>query len=231
MRHILTPEETARGHRLTLEDRRKGGRNVPRATRGGKPRPEHIAKLIELGAPYRLTSERARELAKLSAQVRRERRAAALARLELGKREATMPSEGLIVSSPEQNKRLTEIYLGGQERIELTMAEVAKMESTKDARALGASLAGKLMEGTNPDPSSFVLTTVGPPSEPIDPFTLSALKRFRLGPRSPLELTRSQRAHVEIMREQGFLAVTGDSMLALTEKGRQAVEGSEASDG
>jgi hypothetical protein len=66
---------------------------------------------------------------------------------------------------------------------------------------------------------------MGPP--PPDPFTLSALKRFLPGPRSPLSLTRSQRAHVDIMVAGGWLEVTGDSMLRLTAKGRAAVEGSE----
>lgn len=57
-----------------------------------------------------------------------------------------------------------------------------------------------------------------------NPFILSALKRFRLGPLSPLSLTRSQRAQVDLMVRGGWLEVTGDSMLQLTGKGRGAIQ-------
>jgi len=270
-RHQLTPEERARGHKLTKADRIKGGRNVPRAKRAAAALkyPAHIERLVAVGAKYRLTSERARELAKLSAQVRRERRAKALVTLALDR-------EGRVFSTPEQNKRLTEIYLGGQERIELTMAEVGRMEASAPAARrgmeppkhpalswlqsgadgmlaidkphadtgpvmdltgeaayeLGASLAGKLMAGegaslaTVPGQFTGIRSMASPP--PPDAFTLSALKRFRLGPKSPLHLTRGQRAQVDLMVRDGWLEVTGDSMLQLTAKGWQAVENQEA---
>ncbi len=64
-----------------------------------------------------------------------------------------------------------------------------------------------------------------PPS--IDPFTLSALKRFRLGPLSPLALTRSQRAHIEIMLAGGWVEVDAESRVRLTAKGEAALASEE----
>lgn len=228
-RHILTPEERARGHKLTHADRVRGGRNVPKAKRAkaALANPTHLAKLVEMGKPYRLTSERAKELAAISARVRRAQRAKALITLALGTGEAkTQPSAKLtreLQADPEAfglvaAVSMSEAYPDHEECDPNLMGPV-------EAHALGASLAGKLMAGEGAikalTAEAMKLHTVNPPP---DPFTLSALKRFLPGPRSPLSLTRSQRAHVGIMRGAGYLTVTGDSMLALTEKGRLVVE-------
>lgn len=87
---------------------------------------------------------------------------------------------------------------------------------------LGASLADQLLH----NPLVVPLEAL-PPAPSIDPFTLSALRRFRLGPISPFQLTRSQRAQVDLMREAGYIEATGDSMLQLASKGRQAIDEAE----
>lgn len=206
-RHILTPEERARGHQLTQADRIKGGKNVPRAKRAAAALkyPAHIKLLVALGVRYRLTSERARELARLSAQVRRERRAKALASLALGDGGKGAPHTHAIFDP--------------------TGAIVQADGCVGDLHALGASLAGKLM--ARPAVSDEDLASDMAPelfeAPSVDPFTLSALKRLRLEPKSPLSLTRSQRAHVEVMMNAGYVERTPDDFLALTEKGRQAI--------
>lgn len=231
MRHILTPEETARGHCLTFEDRRKGGRNVPKATRGGAHSATNIARLIELGAKYRLTSERARELAAISAQVRRARRAEKLITLALDK----APVMPMSKAYPDHEEYDPSLMGPVSARTVTTTDEWGHTRvvgghggEVGDLQDLGASLAPKLLAGEW-ESVDFARPPGAPPIPQPDPFTLSALKRFLPGPRSPLSLTRSQRAHVDIMRREGYLAVTGDSMLALTEKGRQAIESDESS--
>lgn len=212
-RHILTPEERARGHKLTHADRVRGGRNVPRAKRGGKPSPERVAKLIELGTKYRITSANARAMAARSAQVRRERRAQALITLALPAKRDSESRE------PRQGEPDDVAIIDGQ-------VMVGEIKSAGGAYAMGASLAGKLMAGEAQrlEAEREALAASAPKPPACDPFTLSALKRFRLGPKSPLHLTRSQRAQVDVMIAGGWLMATGDSMLALTEKGWQAVD-------
>jgi hypothetical protein len=61
-------------------------------------------------------------------------------------------------------------------------------------------------------------------SLPPDPLTLSALKRFRLGPLSPLALTRSQRAHLPILQAGGWIEADAQNMMRLTAKGEAALK-------
>lgn len=90
----------------------------------------------------------------------------------------------------------------------------------------GASLAGKLRTPPElwPDHEENDPNLADTSPEPIDPFTLSALKRFRLGPLSPLALTRSQRAQIDVMMNAGYIERTPDDFLALTEKGWGAIK-------
>jgi len=100
-----------------------------------------------------------------------------------------------------------------------------------DPYLMGASLADELMAGEGASlatiPGQFTGIRSMAMAPPVDPFTLSALKRFRLGPKSPLHLTRGQRAQVDLMVRDGWLEATGDSMLQLTSKGWQAIEAEE----
>lgn len=225
MRHILTPEETARGHRLTLEDRRKGGRNVPKATRGGAHSATNITRLIELGAKYRLTSERARELAAISAQVRRARRAEKLITLALDKAPVMPMSKAYpdheecdpSLMGPVSARTVTTTDEWGHTRV-----VGGHGGEVGDLQDLGASLALKLLAGEW-ESVDFARPPGALSIPQPDPFTLSALKRFRLGPKSPLSLTRSQQAHLKIMMEAGYLEADGENMVKLTAKGWEAI--------
>lgn len=243
-RHILTPEERLKGgkashvklvnsgkvHKLTSADSRKGALAV-----------HAYARTIGVHHGHALTLEDRRRGGLATAAKRRKERERALITLALP---AKRGSESLL-SNPK---------------------DWVDVIPVADLPALGASLAGKLMEPQPPGVSDYDTYDAAIPAdsspEPIppcaaamgylcaghargnsadapcdtreipqaDPFTLSALKRFLPGPRSPLSLTRSQRAHVDIMRREGYLMADRGNMLALTEKGRQAVEESEVSD-
>lgn len=196
-------------HQLTLADRKRGCA-VAKGRAGGR-------KVQASGKAHKLTSEERRRGGLATAAKRRKERERALITLALpAKRGSESSSEG-ITSDDVRAYRETQ--------------GVEDETPTSDLPALGASLAGKLMAGEGAikalTTEAMKLHTVNPPPS-VDPFTLSALKRFLPGPRSPLSLTRSQRAQVDLMIKDGWLMATGDSMLALTEKGRQAVGGSES---
>lgn len=181
-RHVLTPEERARGHKLTAADRAKGGRNVPWAKRmeAALKYPAHITQLIEAGRAHRFTPETSR-----------------------------------LANRRGMEKRKTIGYRFMAKLVDAHSHDDSVVDAIKAKLQAAESICsdGGREENQRPEP------------ETLDPFTLSALKRFRLGPVSPLQLTRSQRAHVQVMRDAGYLEADGVSMLRLTEKGRQALGG------
>jgi hypothetical protein len=198
-RHIFTPEERARGHKLTREDRVRGGiaANRIRGAKGGKA-------VHAKGTAHKLTSEDRRRGGLATAAKRRAQREKDLIALGL---------EGTRI---------------GYEHEQRTGRRVLKPEA-RVAYELGASLAGKLFVDPPPTQAYNQPTPENTPEAfaprifTVDAFTLSALKRFRLGPMSPLSLTRSQRSHATIMAAAGYLEADGESMLRLTGKGWDAI--------
>lgn len=222
-RHILTPEERARGHKLTREDCVKGAiaANRIRGAWGGK-----VAQAK--GTAHKLSVEERRRGGLVTAAKRREARARALVTLALpAKRDLEPLSTGWTPGTAGPDNL----------PVEISPALPVPM-SPAVARAFGASLVGKLFTDVPPLTSEAIRAAgdaalaahgresadLSIPQVVVDAFTLSALRRFRLGPVTPFQLTRSQRAQVDLMREAGYIEVTSDSMLQLTSKGREAIE-------
>lgn len=169
--------------------------------------------------------------AKSKAKGWRQQRDAAFASRVSAKRYQLTPEDrrkgGLATAAKRRAKRLEDIYLSGPEK---TFAAVATMlvavhcEHDADIPCSSVGCHAPREEITNVCTDGGREENQRPEPEPVDPFTLSALKRFRLGPLSPLALTRSQRAHVQVMRDAGYLEADTESRVRLTEKGRQAIE-------
>lgn len=201
------------GHKLTRVDRQLGGRNQPLEAkrRGGlataaKRRAQRERNLLALALPAKRGSESPSE-PDLGFD-------SPLWDVEPAQRGSQSPGEP---AAPITDEALANVQVL-TERITIpTGPELAsKLLAGEGAEITNICTDGGREENQRPEP------------EPVDPFTLSALKRFRLGPLSPLALTRSQRAQVDVMVKDGWLEADSVSMLRLTEKGRQAIEGSES---
>lgn len=246
-RHILTQEERARGHKLTRADCIKGGFAANRMLGAKGGRSAHAK-----GTAHALTVEERRRGGLATAAKRRAKREKELAGLSLFDGAKQMLSSVLVAPEPLPAKRDTEPsqpmrspVVSLDAAMDRAMAGAPEafgetLSRSEDAYSLGASLAGKLIEpALEPIPPCAAAmgclcaghargNAADAPCDTsevlsIDPFILSALKRFRLGPLSPLALTRSQRAQVDLMVSGGWLEVTGDSMLQLTDKGSNAI--------
>ncbi len=270
-RHQLTPEERARGHKLTHADRVKGGANTSReavaarlaaryAARARRASPQFIAS----GKPHRFTKENARAMALKGAAKRRGERLAKM--LTRAKQDfPPMTPERFYEQMREKPKApgpypLGVAYCGPAKRgtdspsaglaitvsnnhDETVMNAMAEKLGTPEATAGGEpEVRGYLLPSGPASQAEYLdyCAAIGerrlasepplhhgpevPKPDSIDPFTLSALKRFRLGPVSPLALTRSQRTHVTVMRNAGYLEADGVSMLRLTDKGWDAIK-------
>lgn len=211
--HRLTPEERARGHKLTAEDRRKGGRNVPREVR---KRAVAGPKLLAAGVPYRFTAESSRRANQRKREIAEGRRMAAMLLVDRSPA-CVLPEAIFTPGSLEEIKRRFPPMT--PELFHAEMSKPAEPQVPPCAAAMGCLCAGH----ARGDSAAVPCDTSEVPAP--DPFTLSALKRFRLGPASVFILTRSQRAHVAILCDQGYLEGRGGPVYSLTAKGRAALEG------
>lgn len=250
-RHILTPEERRKGSQATNAKLATNGKRH-RLTRDQCASGAHtVAAMVLFNRAKRhpLTAEDRRRGGLATAAKRRAKRAADLIALALpafpagatiGYRiEGEFPPAGAPAKrdteAPKSLSTLPEVLgsalLPGEDSFDSISS------ATRELMGVGASLASKLMEPPRPsgDAEDLYLPREYERETPIklevasgvlttDPFILSALKRFRLGPLNPLSLTRSQRAQVDLMVSDGWLEVTGDSMLQLTSKGRGAIQ-------
>lgn len=247
-RHQFTPEDRRKGglshakkhgrqgHKLTQADRRRGGLATAAKRRAQRAAAYHAT--IEANAQYaaKLEAIYLGGPEKTLAEVGKMQRAAALS-----------PGPGV--------EAFYRAMTAGPAPV--TLAEAERMRDDFNTTKLGKTIAEKLLSshtdscgerGANCDGIGRCdeamaekllaerLPTVNvrveaPPPPTIDPFTLSALKRFRCGPLSPLALTRSQRAHVEIMLAGGWVEKTPEAMIRLTAKGEAALANEEVSNG
>lgn len=191
-------------HQLTTEERRRGGKTAMEKLRADGKSHRFTKEDCQKGAAavnylYRVLGPDVRKLHVLTTE---ERRQGGL------KRQAQLrgrPESGIAGISVE------------------TLNEWAKADLIDEAllrvgEALGAKEDVKAVLEGPPEVAAMTAALEAAP----DPFTMSALQRFRLGPKTPFELKRSERAQLDLLRAGGW--VEGAELISLTEKGRKALE-------